>query len=170
MRGNILEKPMMKAEIIESIHTERQALYESIVNLLSEDLEKPGVVGEWSVKDLLAHLTAWEQLFLAWYADELAGKTVHLPVEGMTWEQIDELNQMIFEEHREKTFETVRGEAETSFQQILDAVEGMTEEVINQAGHYPWLGKHALSYLLRECTDIHYKWARELVTKWVKES
>jgi hypothetical protein len=87
----------------------------------------------------------------------------------MTWAQMDELNDMIFEEHKGKSFETVKEEAANSFQQILTVVEGMTEEVLNEPGHFPWTGKYALSYLLRECTDIHYKWAWELVSKWMKE-
>lgn len=27
----------------------------------------PGVVGDWPVKDVLAHLVAWEQMCLGWY-------------------------------------------------------------------------------------------------------
>lgn len=161
-------KPMSKAKIIESMKTERKRLYGYFPKFTPEEIEEPGVVGEWSVKDLLAHLTAWEQLFLGWYEDEMQGKEVELPAPGFTWAQMDELNQQIFEEHHGKSFEMIKEEGADSFEKILKTVEGMDEEVLNEPGYYPWTGKYALSYLLRECTDIHYKWTWQLVSKWMR--
>lgn len=163
-----MARPMRKEKIIESMKTERKRLYRYFPKIAPEDLEQPGVVGEWSVRDLLAHLTAWEQIFLGWYEDGLQGKKVEVPAPGMKWSQLDELNDIIYKQHKHKSFKTVREEAKTSFEQMLKTVEGMTEEMLNEPGYYPWTGKYTLGYLLRECTDIHYRWAWKLVSKWMR--
>jgi Mycothiol maleylpyruvate isomerase N-terminal domain len=36
------------------------ALRESYVGLSDSQLTEPGVTGDWSVKDILAHVTTWE--------------------------------------------------------------------------------------------------------------
>ncbi len=32
-----------------------------------EEMEQSGVVDDWSLKDLLAHLIDWDELFIRWY-------------------------------------------------------------------------------------------------------
>jgi hypothetical protein len=49
---------------------------------------QPGIVGEWSAKDVLAHLTEWEQMVLGWYHAGLAGETPALPAPGFKWSEL----------------------------------------------------------------------------------
>ena len=45
-----------------------------------------------SVKDLVAHRAHWIELFLGWYRDGLAGRTVHFPAEGYKWNELPRYN------------------------------------------------------------------------------
>ncbi|SFI56593.1 ClbS/DfsB family four-helix bundle protein [Jannaschia pohangensis] len=45
-----------------------------------------------SIKDVIAHRAHWIDLFLGWYADGLAGKTVHFPAEGYRWNDLKRYN------------------------------------------------------------------------------
>lgn len=45
-----------------------------------------------SIKDVIAHRAHWITLFLGWYADGRAGKTVHFPAEGYKWNQLKQYN------------------------------------------------------------------------------
>ena len=56
-----------KALALEKLQTERRRLEQNLAQLSENDMLQPGVVGEWSVKDIVAHLTDWEQRFLDWY-------------------------------------------------------------------------------------------------------
>lgn len=45
-----------------------------------------------SIKDVIAHRAHWMELFLGWYADGLAGKTVYFPAEGYKWNDLKRYN------------------------------------------------------------------------------
>src|SRR5690348_7645855 len=53
-----------KTQLLNSMHT-GYAVFETLLAPLNqEQMTKPGVNGEWSVKDILAHLTAWQRHLL----------------------------------------------------------------------------------------------------------
>jgi hypothetical protein len=79
--------------------------------MLCEDLDRiprgryvePGVWGDnWTVDDLLAHLSAWHRLFLGWYSDGVAGKTPQLPAPGYKWNETPRLNREIWQQNRDR--------------------------------------------------------------------
>ena len=51
---------MNKEEILDQLDSTREQMLIQLEPLSDEALVKPGVLGEWSVADILAHLTAWE--------------------------------------------------------------------------------------------------------------
>ena len=51
---------MNKTELLEALEDSRQEMLEMIEDLADEILLLPGVNGNWSIKDILAHLTYWE--------------------------------------------------------------------------------------------------------------
>ncbi|MGH2514404.1 MAG: maleylpyruvate isomerase N-terminal domain-containing protein [Ktedonobacterales bacterium] len=51
---------MSKAEFMERMRTAREALDEAISGLTEDQITQDIVAGEWTVKDILAHLGAWE--------------------------------------------------------------------------------------------------------------
>jgi len=74
-----MPKPISKAQAIDKLETERRRLEQNLAPLNENDMLRPGVVGEWSVKDVLAHLASWEQFFLDWYAADQRGEMPHPP-------------------------------------------------------------------------------------------
>jgi hypothetical protein len=53
---------MRKAEVIDRLRTTRGELEELLAAMTSAQMQRPGVAGDWSVKDVLAHIL--------WYARE----------------------------------------------------------------------------------------------------
>lgn len=49
-----------KTEILDQIRTTRQQFEEALAQVPAAHLTQPGVNGEWSVKDILAHIAWWE--------------------------------------------------------------------------------------------------------------
>ena len=49
------------SKLLRKIDAEWTALHESFAGLSDAQLVEPGVVGDWSVRDLMAHVTTWEQ-------------------------------------------------------------------------------------------------------------
>jgi hypothetical protein len=157
-----------KDDLLGEIRKERKALEKLIATLSPAQMMSPGMLGEWSVKDVLAHLVEWEQMFLGWYHGGQDGQLVHTPAEGYKWNQLRELNQKIYEDNRERGVEEVCGLFENSFREIFHSVEGMTDEELFDATFYPWTNKHALAGWVESNTSSHYHWAWNGIRKGLK--
>jgi len=163
-----MAKQKSKNELLTDIQTAHRRLERTLDGLSETELTRPGVVGKWSVKDVLAHLTAWEQLFLSWYDSGLGGRTPeNLPV-GMSRKAIDALNQEIFVQYRDKPSYEVLAEFRASYQRVLAVVQAVTEEDLFTAGRFAWTGKLALVDYAAGNTCNHYDWARAKIHAWLK--
>ncbi len=157
-----------KESILNSIKTERRRLEKNLVNLSDEDIVEPSVIGEWSVKDILAHLVDWEQRFLGWYQAGLRGEVPQTPAPGMTWRDLDKLNQMIFEEHKEQPLDEVKADFHNSYQQVLETVKVIPEESIFRAGYFAWTENSNLKAYILANTANHYRWAKNQIRSWMR--
>ena len=52
---------MNKQQLLNKIDSAWQQLKESYCNLTESQMTQPGITGKWSVKDILAHATTWEE-------------------------------------------------------------------------------------------------------------
>lgn len=91
-----------KNEILQNIHQEREKIEALLQHLSLEQMERPGVEGEWSVKDLLAHIIYWEQCMKRWLDEAIAGQVPVIPAPDMTWDDLDRINQTVFEQNRHR--------------------------------------------------------------------
>ena len=52
---------MDKQQLLKQLEKAWAAIKESYAGLSDSQLTEPGVMGNWSVKDILAHVTTWEE-------------------------------------------------------------------------------------------------------------
>jgi hypothetical protein len=65
---------MNNAQLRQRIETAWDALTESYAGLTEEQMTQPGVTDDWSVKDILAHVTIWELEALTHLPTVMAGR------------------------------------------------------------------------------------------------
>ncbi|WP_299736355.1 ClbS/DfsB family four-helix bundle protein [uncultured Roseobacter sp.] len=80
-----------KSELIDILQKEYAKLDRLITPILAEQAMLKDEA-ETSIKDVVAHRAHWIRLFLGWYADGQAGKTVHFPAEGYKWNELKRYN------------------------------------------------------------------------------
>ena len=165
-----MKRKLTKEKIIERIHTERKRLEKNLALLSDEDMLESGVIGEWSVKDILAHLFDWEQRFLGWYEAGLREEVPETPAPGLKWSQLRILNQQIFEKHRDKKLKNVKEEFQSSFKRVLDTIEEIPENDIFEIGRYRWTGKGNIGGFILANTANHYRWAKSRIRSWMKRT
>ncbi len=156
-----------KAAILERLQTERRRLERNVSQLGPEDLLKPGVVGEWSVKDVLAHLADWEAHMLVWVEAARGGDLVASPDPGLTWKQLDAFNQRVYGRHRDQPPEAVIEYFHETHRQFMALVEAMPEEEMLTPGRYPFLGRDTI-YKWLGAYAAHDVWAKAAIRKWQK--
>ena len=157
-----------KEVILERIQTERRRLEKTLDGLTENQKIERGVVGVWSVKDILAHLSDWERRFMGWYEAGLQGDVPETPAPGLTWGDLDILNQQIYKLHRDRDLAAVAAEFDRSYQQVLEMIMEMPEEDIFEAGRFEWLGEGNLVGYILANTANHYRWAKTQIQKWMK--
>jgi len=154
-----------KQELRDAMRASRDALLAAIADLSDDDLAAPGVTGDWSVKDLLAHISAWERMFIGWVEALLAGQRPDRPAD-LTEQWGNETNARIFAEHRDRELDAVRAESQASHDAMLALVERLTETELFDAQHFPWSRGYAMAPWLRGNGDEHYDEHRMDITRW----
>ena len=163
-----MPRPTSKDDLLTAIEKERGALETLLETLPDEQMTDPGVVGDWSVKDVLAHLVEWEQMVLGWHRAGLRGETPEIPAPGFKWNQTPQLNQHIYEKHRNRPLDKVLEQFGTSHQEILGVIQALSNEELFTAGQFAWTKKNTLGTYMVSATSSHYLWARKEIRKGLK--
>ncbi len=150
------------------ILTQRRRLEKTLTSLGTDTMLQPGAVGTWSVKDLLAHLTAWEGLFLHWYTCGGKGCTPVTSPVGMSRTAIDALNQQIYTHNQHRHLEEILTELHAFYEQIMAVIEGIPETDMFTPGRFAWTGSLTLADYIAGNTCNHYAWGNRQVKKWIK--
>jgi len=128
---------MNKEAILTSLEVSREDFLDAIEGLSDEILLQPGVVGEWSIKDLLIHLTRWEAELVKLLWQVRQGKspsTLHFSKVA-----VDEINDRWYQESRTRPLEVALEDFHGVRNQTIRRVEEFTDKEFTDPKHYPWL-------------------------------
>jgi hypothetical protein len=132
------------------------------------DRSLSGPCGDWSVKDLFAHLDAWHEMFLGWEAAGSAGQTPAMPARGYSWSDTPAINAEIHARTASDAWDEVAGRLTTSHRRVLDVIGGYADDDLFTKKRYAWTGSTSVGSYAVSATSSHYAWARKLIAPWVK--
>jgi hypothetical protein len=162
-----MPQPKTKANITQRLQTERKRLEQNLAGLRQSDLQQPGVVGQWSIKDVLAHLADWEAHMPVWLEAARGGDPVAEIEPGLSWKQFDAFNQRIYERHCDQSLEEVLAYFHGTHQQFMEMVAAMPEDEMLENNRYAFIGKGAVYDWLGAYAN-HDLWAKQKVRAWLK--
>ncbi len=122
-------QPMTGARLAEILRAER-AQWNALLDQVGLDrMDIPGVEGEWSVKQLVAHLTWYEQAVVEGAQQVLSGGTFtrRRPADM----GLDEMNVRIADESRDRAASDVLAEANRVFDQLLTLIVACPQGMLN---------------------------------------
>lgn len=133
---------MTKTEIIAKLEEGREQFLDAIEGLSEDDMLQPGVVDEWSVKDILVHLARWETelVKLLWQANQGQKPTGAL----VSSDSVDELNARWYQESRARPLRLVLDDFHGVRTQTMRRVEELPEKAFNDLHYYRWLDNQPL--------------------------
>ena len=156
-----------KSKVIKRLHTERRRLEANLARLSREDIIRPNVVGEWSLKDVLAHLAHWEAFWPDWIAASRRGEEVETPAPGLTWKDLHILNQRIYEEHCDQSLDDVLEYFRTTHTEFMALTESLTDEEVLTPGFYAFTGSGSL-YDWLNAYAAHDLWGKKKIREWIR--
>ena len=120
---------MNKSDLLNWLQEEYQQWEALLDQVGSTRMEQPGVNGDWSMKDVVAHLTGWQPRVSASIQAAQRGEPEPPPPWPARLQTDDEINAWIHESHRGRSLHEVLDESHQVFQQLLTVVEGLSEDV-----------------------------------------
>ena len=159
---------LRKQALLAEIERERGALDATLALLGPRQMTRPGVTrGGWSVKDVLAHLVAWQQLNLDWYEAGLRGEKPPIPAAGYTLRDLPRFNQMLYRKHRRRSLKAIRADYAAYHERVVRLIEDLPDADLVTLRRFAWTGPSwTLSDYLRASTAAHYLWARTRIRRW----
>ena len=159
--------PKTKEEILKLLETERRRLEKNLASLKPEEYLLPGVVGEWNLKDVLAHLADWEAHMPGWVDAARSGDPVEEIEPGLTWDELEAFNQRIYARHKERPLKAVLKYFHATHQEFISMVAEMPDEEMLEPGRYKFLGSDAIYDWITQYA-AHDRWAKTHLRKWRK--
>jgi len=153
-----------KPELLAQICSERKRLEEVLAALTPDQMLQPGACGEWTVKDVLAHISAWERRMLSWTGSHLRGEPPAVP---LPWD-VERMNAETYAQVKDKSLAEVLEEFRQSYRASLALAESLSEGQLQTTytDTWPmcplWMGVAAN-------TNWHYKEHRETILTWLNK-
>lgn len=162
-----MEEQMTKIKLLEKIRSSRQELEDCLDQIPRESMTIPGAENDWSVKDILAHITAWEGNMRLWIQQLTEGETPDRPAPGQPWKDLDQINKDIFERNRNKSLDVVQAEFERSYRDTITLVASTSEKDLVDIGRFEWTGSAPAWYLVGGNTFWHYEEHLPSLKNWI---
>jgi hypothetical protein len=163
-----MQEQMNKTKLIGNIQQERQRLERTLVDINADLMVTPGVIEDWTVKDILAHITVWEQRMVSWLGDTLRGQIPQMLPPGMTWDDLDVWNEQTYQKHRHHPLGEVLADFAMSYPQALKAVQDVPEEDLIDPDRFEWREGQPLWVMVAANTFWHYKEHNESISVWLE--
>ncbi len=157
-----------RSEIIARLQAERRRLETNLARLAQAEIEKPGVVGKWSIKDMLAHLAEWESWLPAWMAASRRGEMVITPAPDLGWDQLDILNERIYQKHKDASLQQVLDFFRTTHDQFMRTIESLSEDEVCKPGFFNFTGDGPLFSWLVAYAE-HDRWGKTEIRQHLKK-
>jgi uncharacterized protein (TIGR03083 family) len=140
-----------KNDLLAIIRADRARFDEILDTVPPELLTEPILPGGWTVKDVLAHI--------AWGDHEGVGMMRARALVGSPlWDRPqDDRNEAVVRENRSRPLDEVMADYRSAFAEYMSAMEQLTEEDLNEPGHFSGLAERIPGWLpWRVLYDPHH--------------
>jgi hypothetical protein len=142
---------MKKTELEERVRESHAKLQQALEGLSEAEATRVGLNAEWSVRDALAHIVAWE----------IQGANIIEEIQRGTWkpqrlnkEMIDGFNAQAVEERRGRSLSQVREEFDAAHSRIEGLIASLPEEVEETSPAYKFIEGVTFKHLAHHAAQI----------------
>jgi hypothetical protein len=146
---------MERQQLLKRLEKAWTAIKESYANLTDSQLTEPGVMGNWSVKDILAHVTTWEEEALKYLPLIMKGEK---PPRYIQYGGIDAFNAQMTEQKRGLALSEVLRQSDETHHRLIDYLQSVPEEHFTQETRF--------RHRLRLDTYSHYPLHARAIREW----
>ncbi|HEX9131557.1 MAG TPA: ClbS/DfsB family four-helix bundle protein [Ktedonobacteraceae bacterium] len=164
-----MSEQMDKASILNEMRTHYAALEEILAPLDRTQMTTAGVISDWSIKDMLAHIASWHHRLLAWLHAAIRNEEPAISGPDSV-EEMDALNAQFFQENKSRSLTEVLTDFRTTHQQIMDIIQAMSEEELINPDRFAWAQGEPLWQVIAGDTYEHYQEHLKQIQEWLNQS
>lgn len=163
----------MKEHILAALREQLNRWEALLESLSTEQITAPLLPSYWTIKDVIAHLRAWQQRSVARIEAALADQEPVYPrwlagADPDAESNTDQVNAWIYEAHREHSWAEAHENWRAGFLRLLELSEAISEKDLLDASRYPWLEGYPLAFILLATYD-HHQEHLEILLAWLQE-
>jgi hypothetical protein len=147
---------MNRSQLLKRLEKAWEAFKESYAGLSDSELMEPGVLGGWSVRDIIAHVTWWEEEALTHLPLILDGRKP--PRYSVTYGGIDAFNAQMTARKRDLPLSEVQRNQDDTHRRLIDFIQSSPEEQLIRETRF--------RHRLRLDTYSHYPEHAAAIRKW----
>lgn len=148
---------MDKTELIDRVNASYERVEAALAELTPAQWLATSEPGAWSVKDIVAHLAAWLDRLVSEVEAAQTGKPPDSALIGVVDGDRDSWNKKIFEERREESQHQALGLFRVAHGRLVDGLHVLSEDDLNEAGRFDWLGDIPLWRRVAEDSWEHFE-------------
>lgn len=127
-----------RPDLLAELKSENEA-WEALLADIGEDrMETPGVAGQWSIKDIVAHITAWRRRTVGRVEALARGDPTPPPPWPEGLKDDDDINAWFHAQDRDQSVKHVLAESRRVFEQLAAGVAKLPDAVLNDAAPLGW--------------------------------
>jgi hypothetical protein len=157
---------MKKAELLDHIRGARAEWDRLVAKVDSSRYEQPGVSGEWTLKDVIAHIS--------WYEREIAHMLrIRSYAEGSEWWGLPsaEQNAHIYALNRDRSLPDILADSQTSYVDLVVAIERVSDEDLNDASRFADSPPGAMPWeIIAQNSYEHYQHHTRDLQAWLERT
>jgi hypothetical protein len=148
-----------KKKLLERLKKAWSEFRESYAGLSEAELMKPGVTGEWSVRDIIAHVTTWEEETLKHLPGMIQG--IKYPRYSVMYGGLNAFNALRAANKKSLSLAEVFQQQEQVHGRLLEFLESVPEEYLDSRTRF--------RHRLRMDTYSHYPKHAQAICRWKNE-
>ena len=135
-----------RARLVQHVR-EGQRRWRQLVADVGTRTDEPGAMGEWTFKDVAAHLTGWRRRTIARLHAAARGE----PPPPNPWphelgdEEDDPINAWMHEQTKDLPADEILADADAAYDDLVAAVDALPDEVLTDPRRFEWMEGVALA-------------------------
>jgi hypothetical protein len=150
-------KKSTRAELMAELDREWASIERMCFSLSEADMLAQRAAGEWSVKDTLVHLSAWEKYLLDRLGYVMTGMKPLYPV-MTTWDDVHQFNAQVYEDNKDRPLTSVVIEFRNLYRGVMTVLDAVSDEQLNASYSYDFPDDSLnLLQIIRANTCDHFR-------------
>jgi hypothetical protein len=154
-----------RSELIDQIRTTSVRLELLIAQLSVAQMNQPGAVGAWSVKDALAHLAFWQRYAASLIVAVASGETPDRDVRDET----ETRNASVVAQYYQRPLGLVIADWQQAREELIERVQEIADEDLNDPSRCPWNDGRPLWPTIAANSYAHEQEHIDQIRAWMRQ-